>query len=68
MNNDSDIYVSIPETIQHLTSEKKDSVLQYLKQLDQKEIIAYKIAMEHLGSSFHITRSNGYQEWVQKKK
>lgn len=62
MNNVQDL-----ETINKLNSEKQNSILQYLKQLDSKEQIAYKIATDHLGSSFHIFRSNGYQEWLQKK-
>ena len=62
MNNVQDL-----ETINKLNSEKQNSILQYLKQLDSKEQIAYKIATDHLGSSFHILRSNGYQEWLQKK-
>ena len=63
MNNVQDL-----ETVNKLDPEKQNSILEYLKQLDSKEQIAYKIAMEHLGSSFHILRSNGYQEWLNKHK
>ena len=62
MNNVQDI-----ETIQKYDLEKQNFILEYLNQLDEKEQIAYKIAYEHLGSSFHILRSNGYQEWLNKK-
>ena len=65
MNNVQDL--SLPY-INQLDTDKQNLILKYLKQLDTKEQIAYKIAMEHLGSSFHIIRSNGYQEWLQKKK
>lgn len=36
----------------------------YIKQLDDKETIAYKIAKEHLGSSFNIVKSIGFQKWL----
>jgi hypothetical protein len=38
-------------------------VLQYLEQLSPAEKKALQIAQEHLKSSFHIERSNGFQEW-----
>jgi hypothetical protein len=65
MNNVQDL--PLPD-INKFDTDKQNSILKYLKQLDTKEQIAYKIAMEHLGSSFHIIRSNGYQEWLNKNK
>ena len=38
----------------------------YLKQLDSKEIIAYKIAKDHLGSSFNLELSIGFIQWKKK--
>jgi len=38
----------------------------YLAQLDDKEKIAYEIAKEHLGSSFNLVKSIGFQKWLQK--
>lgn len=35
-------------------------VLKYLDQMDDKVRIALSIAKDHLGSSFHLTKSNGY--------
>ena len=35
----------------------------YLKELDEKERLAFKIAKSHLGSSFHLEKSNGYQQY-----
>ena len=43
--------------------ELEKEINEYLNQLDSKEKIAYKIAMEHLGTSFNIVRSNGFSEW-----
>jgi len=46
----------------------KKEINEYLEQLDEKEKLACKIAMEHLGTSFNILRSNGYSEWKKNKK
>lgn len=35
----------------------------YLNQLDDKELIAYNIANELLGSSFNLKLSIGYIKW-----
>ena len=35
----------------------------YLNQLDQKELIAYNVAVELLGSSFNLKLSIGYIKW-----
>ena len=46
--------------------EIKKQVHNYLNSLDEKDKIAYKIAMDHLGTSFNILRSNGFTEWQKK--
>jgi len=40
----------------------------YLEQLSTVEKKAYNIAKEHLGSSFHVLRSNGFIDWKKKQK
>ena len=40
---------------------------EYILQLDDKEKIAYNIAIEYLGSSFNLEKSIGFQKWVKKK-
>jgi len=40
------------------------SVNDYINQLTPLQIKAYEIAKDHLKTSFDITRSNGYNEWV----
>jgi hypothetical protein len=37
----------------------------YLEQMDELERTAFEIARSHLGTSFHIPRSNGLKEWRQ---
>ena len=36
----------------------------YIKQLNEKEKIVFKIAKEHLGTSFNIEKSIGYKKWL----
>jgi hypothetical protein len=35
----------------------------YLASLNDREIQAYHIAVEHLGMSFTMERSNGFRQW-----
>ena len=58
----------IPNSIQQLDIEKQKEIYEYLENLDIKGKIAYQIAMEHLGTSFNISRSNGFSEWKKEKK
>jgi len=46
----------------------EDSINKYLKQLGEQEQIVFKIAQEHLGSSFNIRKSIGYITWLSKQK
>ena len=39
---------------------------EYIKQLSEDEKKVYKIAKEHLGSSFDIEKSIGYKKWLKK--
>lgn len=42
-----------------LTKEEQE----YINSLNDKERKAFEIAKNHLGSSFHIIKSNGFIEW-----
>lgn len=57
----------IPEIMNTYPEELKKEINEYLNQLNETEKKIYMIAFEHLGSSFHIIRTNGFQEWRQKK-
>lgn len=57
------------QEILHSTDEEtKNKVFQYLSQLTEVERKTYIIAYSHLGTSFDILRSNGYNRWVNKTK
>jgi len=40
---------------------------QYINSLNEKERKAYEIAKSHLGSTFHLMKSNGFSEWKKSK-
>ena len=52
---------------EYLTKEVKQNIYEYLTEMTTFERKAYLIAFNHLDSSFHITKSNGYKEWLEKK-
>ena len=45
-----------------------DNIQQYLSELSEIHKDAVKIAEDHLGSSFDIIKSNGFKEWLARKK
>ena len=44
-----------------------DNVDKYISQLSVTEKKAFVIAQTHLGTSFHIQKSNGYIQWLKKQ-
>ena len=44
----------------------KDNVQKYISQLSTQEKLVLQIASSHLETSFDITKSIGYIEWLQK--
>lgn len=52
--------------VSHYNDEDQKSIVCYLKKFGSKEKKAFVIAKQHLGTSFHILRSTGYNEWKKK--
>lgn len=59
--------IQIPNIIKNYSLEKQREIYDYLSELDDINKKGYNIAFEHLGSSFDICRSNGFQKWKQSK-
>lgn len=57
----------IPEIIKTYSIEKQREIFEYLHEMDELNKNGYKIAFNHLESSFDISRSNGFKEWKQSK-
>jgi hypothetical protein len=47
---------------------KQDLIDEYLRSLDEMELIAYNIAKSHLGTLFSVEKSNHYLEWYKAKR
>ena len=57
----------IPDSIKEYSQEKQQEIYDYLSFMDEKHKKAYRIAYDHLGTSFHIHRSNGFRDWLKSK-
>lgn len=49
-------------------SELQSNVEAYIKQLSEKEKIVFEIAKKHLETSFDISKSNGFKQYLKDKK
>lgn len=58
------LQLPISPKISILPEKDQRLIFNYLKNLSETDKICYKIAYEHLGSSFDILRSNGYSDWL----
>ena len=55
---------SLPPNFETLSKQDQLFIINYLNSLSEIEEKAYKIAIDHLGSSFNILKSNGFLKWV----
>ena len=60
--------LKLPDNFESYDIKLQASIIEYLSQLNSIERKAYKIAKEHLGSSFNIVKSNGYCDWFKEHK
>ena len=58
--------IQVPAFLSTYSIETQKEIFDYLKQLDENNKKAYLIALDHLGSSFNIFRSNGFKNWKNK--
>jgi hypothetical protein len=59
--------IELPELVKIHTIKEQREIFDYLSSMDDHHKKAYEIALNHLGSSFNIYRSNGFKEWKQSK-
>lgn len=50
--------------IDQYNEEDKPNIIKYIESLEEIECEAMKIAQDHLETSFHITKSIGFQKWL----
>ena len=57
----------IPSVVKTYSNEKQQEIFNYLQEMDDQNRKGYAIAQDHLGTSFNIYKSNGYNEWINEK-
>ena len=58
----------ISDSIKLYSEEQQQEIFRYLSEMNPTERTAYEIALNHLGTSFNVFRSNGFIEWKKSKK
>lgn len=58
----------LPNDFENLDENTQMNIINYLNHLNPIEVRAYGIAKSHLGSSFDLLRSNGFNDWLKKNK
>ena len=54
-------------TIMEKGKEDKDAIIaKYTAQLSEQQLKALELAQKHLGTSFNMSKSNGFKEWLSK--
>lgn len=59
--------VPLPPNFEQQNDVTKENIIKYLNHLDPIEQKAYCIGLNHLGSSFNLLKSNGYNDWLKKQ-
>ena len=62
------LLLPIPEEVKTFSYEKQQEVFEYLNEMSIEQKKTYEIAVNHLGTSFNIHRSNGFISWKKNKK
>ena len=63
-----ELNLELPNNFENYDTETQSSIIEYITQLSDLEKKAYKIAYNHLGSSFNVVKSNGYNDWLKTRK
>jgi len=60
--------LELPNNFENYDEKTKELIINYLKQLNTIEKQAYTIGKKHLGSSFNVVKSNGFNHWKKNNK
>ena len=58
----------LPIHFENYDDDTQAAIIEYISHLSEIEKKAYKIAYNHLGSSFNVVKSNGYNDWLKTRK
>ena len=59
--------LKLPKSFCNYEPKLQEQIIKYLKQLNKIERTAYNIGIDHLGSSFNLVKSNGFNDWLKKQ-
>ncbi len=62
-----DIGIPKPLLFDKYEENEKANIYEYLSKLDEHQKNIYKIAHQHLETSFNVVKSNGYLKWLKSK-
>jgi hypothetical protein len=65
---ETELGVELPMQFQYYDIITQQLIINYIKQMNSIEKLAYKIGKEHLGSSFNVLKSNGFNNWKKQNK
>jgi hypothetical protein len=57
----------LPANFEKYPKDIQTLIMEYLENLSIIEKKAYKIAQNHLGTSFNVVKSNGFNDWKKKR-
>jgi hypothetical protein len=57
----------LPDNYDQLGADTQVLVTEYINHLSEIEKKAYMIARDHLGSSFNLVKSNGFNDWLKER-
>ena len=60
--------IPLPINFENYDDDTQAAIIEYISHLSTIEKKAYKIAYNHLGSSFNVVKSNGYNDWLKTRK
>jgi len=60
--------IPLPNNFENYDKDTQSAIIEYITHLSDIEKKAYKIAYNHLGSSFNVVKSNGYNDWLKTRK
>ena len=56
----------LPDEFYTSSAETRNNIIRYIMNMNSIEKKAYSIGKEHLKTSFSVTKSNGYKEFIKK--
>ena len=63
---ETELGIELPNTFETYDIKTQELIINYLRSLDKIEKKAYTIGKAHLGTSFNIIKSNGFNTWKKK--